>query len=730
MFVTGYLDQWSYRAGGSVSVHTSTDAGDLIADIVRLVHGDVNAAGPGFVTEEVGAASLRITGRTQQSHPGSYAVSDAAVALTGGSVGLEVICWPTLPSDQRLQGVASLVDAGGEPTLSVALDEAGHAVATVGGKVVLRSAGRMLERRWYRLSVQVDGGTCILRSAPLRPIAGEAIETLSTDIDLDVSASRRLVVGALSLAPRDIVGARLAARGAFNGKIENPILTSAGRVLVDWAFEVDSQGSRIVDRTGHGHDGTLVNHPARAMTGHRWDGSATSLGQDPAHYGAVHFHDDDLIDAGWVVDAHVELPQGLPSGIYAIRLAVAGARTPAPDPLVDHIPFFVRTDAGSRSARTALLVPTFTYAAYANERLMHLLDYEAAGLTDHPIIAGFHDKLLADHPEWGSSLYDHHRDGSGVCYSSHLRPIPNLRPDYRMWLQNAPRHLAAELYTTKYLETVGIGYEVITDHDLDREGPEALAGYDVVLTGSHPEYYSGRMLDVVQGHLDSGGSLLYLGGNGFYWVTSAAPDEPDRLEVRRSSGIRTWEVGPGEHHHSTTGELGGLWRWRGRPPHAMVGVGMCSQGWDEKAPPFRRTEASYTAECGWVFAGVAAELIGDSGLIMNGASGDELDCCDVALGSPPNTVVLATSDPHTDYYQLAVEDALMIGPGLGGSECESVRSDMVLVEQPSGGAVFSVGSICFTGALPIDGFDNDAATVVTNVLRNFLGRTRNPVNSH
>ena len=107
---------------------------------------------------------------------------------------------------------------------------------------------------------------------------------------------------------------------------------------------------------------------------------------------------------------------------------------------------------------------------------------------------------------------------------------------------------------------------------------------------------------------------------------------------------------------------------------------------------------------------------------MDGTSGDELDRHDPALGSPPNTAVLATSQPHSDYYQLAVEDVLMLSPGLGGSECADVRSDMVVVEQTSGGAVFSVGSICFTGALSWNGYANNVSRLVHNVLTDFSTR--------
>ena len=35
---------------------------------------------------------------------------------------------------------------------------------------------------------------------------------------------------------------------------------------------------------------------------------------------------------------------------------------------------------------------------------------------------------MYDHPELCGSLYDSHLDGSGVCYTSRLRPVLNFAP--------------------------------------------------------------------------------------------------------------------------------------------------------------------------------------------------------------------------------------------------------------------------------------------------------------
>jgi hypothetical protein len=69
------------------------------------------------------------------------------------------------------------------------------------------------------------------------------------------------------------------------------------------------------------------------------------------------------------------------------------------------------------------------------------------------------------------------------------------------------------------------GHEVdlITDVELNSEGQALLEPYKVVVTGSHPEYHTPQMLDALQRYRDSGGRLVYLGGNGFYWKIALDP---------------------------------------------------------------------------------------------------------------------------------------------------------------------------------------------------------------
>jgi N,N-dimethylformamidase len=211
---------------------------------------------------------------------------------------------------------------------------------------------------------------------------------------------------------------------------------------------------------------------------------------------------------------------------------------------------------------------------------------------------------------------------------------------------------------------------------------------------------------------------MYLGGNGFYWVTSVHRDCKHVIEVRRGhAGSRAWESEPGELHHSTTGELGGLWRHRGTLPNRLLGVGFAAEGVDVQPPAYHRLPRSYEARYAWIFDGVENESFGIGGFVLGGAAGDEVDRADVALGTPAETAVLASARDFGSAYAVTLEDQLRWRSYRAGGE---VRSDMTITENDRGGAVFAVGSISWAGALSHREYDNHVARITTNVLQRFM----------
>jgi N,N-dimethylformamidase len=489
----------------------------------------------------------------------------------------------------------------------------------------------------------------------------------------------------------------------------------ATKVVGAWDFSRQITTEAIEDISPNRLHGTAVNMPARAMKGYNWTGAEMNWRNAPDQYGAIHFHDDDIHDAGWDVDFTLTVPKGLKSGLYAAHV-VSGKDE-------EYMPFVVRARPGTARAKAVFIVPTASYMAYANEHLA--LDAPIAQLLTGQIPVLYpHDVFLHEHREYGASCYDTHSDGSGICYSSRLRPILNMRPKYASWLGGAGSSLwqfNADTHILDWLDALGYDVDCVTDEDLHYDGVESISDYRVVLTGTHPEYWSTPMWDALEAFKQRGGRLMYLGANGWYWRIAYHETSPGIMEVRRGEdGIRAWAAEPGEYYHSFNDEYGGLWRRQGRPPQMMGGTGFTAQGFDISSY-YRRLPDSYNARARFIFKGVKKnELIGDFGLIGGGAAGLELDRADRLLGTPPNALVLASSENHTDIYMVVCEEILINYPAITGSSSPLVRADMVFYELPGGGAVFSTSSIAWAGSLSENNYKNNVSRITANVLDRFL----------
>jgi N,N-dimethylformamidase len=729
----GYTDRFSVQPGETVRFMVSCEAERFTAELFRLVHGDNNPDGPGF-------RRVRVPSSVDGTYPGAHQVIAAgSYVRVPNTTGLDLTegfsvqawVWPTTPAKVGGQAIV----AGSPHGFVFGLDDTGRLSLELGGERVTDTGEPLTRWRWAFVAVTCDAasGEVRLYHASAEPGTEQAVHRHAGTLQAGLAARPT----ELLLAARGVDAERRPA-AVFNGKLDRPKLfhrplepsevaglQDVGRekpsgLVAEWDFSADIGGDSVPDRAGGGLHGVTVNMPTRAVTDHTWSGDESRWTAAPEQYAAIHFHDDDLDDAGWQPSLELAVPENTRSGVYAVHLQAEGGE--------DHLPFYVRPRFGTATAEVAFLAPTLTYMAYANERLYWNPSY----LEKRPRVTPLEteppdiDRFMAEHRELGLSLYDVHSDGSGCGYSSRLRPILNMRPTYRAWrLHDAPRHFAADLYLIGWLEARGFAYDVITDEDVHREGHDLLARYQVVLTGSHPEYVTSAMHVAVRQYLADGGRLMYLGGNGFYWVTSIDPKRPHAIELRRgTTGTRAWESQPGEEYHSTTGELGGLWRRRGQAPQRLVGVGFAAQGWGGAAG-YRRLPASRDPRAAFIFEGIGDdEVIGDFGLVLDGAAGDEIDRFDQRLGSPPHALVLATSaGQHTDYYQVTVEDVIIMVPGQGGRESPLVRADMVFFETGRGGAVFSVGSINWLGSLGWNRYQNNVARVTENVLRRFLERS-------
>ena len=711
-----YTDRWSSRASGRIEVKVSCPSASYRADLVRIRSADPNPAGPGLLFDRVPAGfEGSYPGRSQEIHNGSYGKLSLSRLVLPQEWTLSVRVQPWL-LDGRPHAVLAWIGGSG---LSLHVTAAGAELRV--GQAVCCVAAPMLERRWYELRVICAGGSLRLLQIPLTQdwgVDGRGEAQLPATVDPPT-------VMLLAAAP---VGSGPVCRDHLNGRLEHPLLLHGvvdaampvepaalppAAFIAWWDFSLDIPTQAISDRGQHLLHGELVNMPTRAVRGAFWRGDVLRWSEAPDQYGAVHFHEDDLYDCAWDTDFVFDVPADLPSGVYGIRLKT--------DVEQDVVPVFILPQPDTATAKVAVLFPTYTYQVYANFERDNFDDRYRARRAEW----GVYPHHPGEHKEFGLSTYNCHCDGSGVAFSSLRRPVLTFRPGQMAYVDlkgSGLRHFPADMHLAIWLDAMGIAWDAITDHDLEREGMSLLSRYRCVLTGSHPEYQSPATLDALRDWLAAGGRLAYLGGNGFYWRIATSAIVPDTLEVRRSEGgTRAWAADPGEYYHAFDGGYGGLWRRQDRAPQRLVGVGFSAQGRFEGSH-YRRTEESYAADLAWIFAGVDGEIIGGFGFSGGGAAGYELDRADPLLGTPPNVRLLARSEDHQAHFGVTLEDLLVpTAYALPSNRPDPlIRSDMVYFETAKGGAVFSVGSITFCGSLPWNNFDNQISVLLRNVVTRFL----------
>ena len=495
----GYPDKLCVRPGETVRFHVSgAGAETASAQLVKLIHGDTQSGGPGFRELEVpsvvdGSYPLR----DQPTHHGSYARMPGAGSILADTAqtGVSLCAMVASFADTGVQPLFSAWDTATETGMALVLEPGLRpAFWTTAARVALSDP--LLSGVWYAVCGSWDPARGVLavralpvvnsynsRCGPVTQVTPGAAELAGVrppavpDVDL--------LLGAFDASDARVV------RGAYNGKLALPCVYGgalgdgqlaalagsgarpavADRLRAWWDLTGNADTSVVSSGVSGAPDGRLINQPTRAVTAHNWDGSCYEWPHAPELYGAVHFHDDDIDDVGWEAMCALPVPDELASGVYALRLRAGGFE--------DHTPFFVRAVPG-RESPVALVLPTASYMAYANEHLATAAPMGQAIVGHTPALAPM-DLLLMEHPELGLSMYELHRDGSGVAFSSRRRPILNMRPRHRFSFLGTWQ-FPSDLYLVDWLESRGTPYDVLIDEDLHREG---VAGAAPLPRGDH-----------------------------------------------------------------------------------------------------------------------------------------------------------------------------------------------------------------------------------------------------
>ena len=694
----GYSDKISLRSEETISFKvSSTLKTPFSASLKRSISADPNPLSVGIIEEDASkyfkTASFR--SRTQDFNPGSYAISKKSIKINiKKELCINVIIFPTLftGGKQTILSIDNLelyIDSNGKINLSIEKEN-------------ISVSESLLFNSWYELEIKFlkNGKTTISQKQIKNKHQKKLIHKGKFNL-------KTIFKGKLSLAA---LITKQKVSNHYNGKIEAPKIIADGKKVFECNLSNNTSFSYVKSTIGPTLE--LKNFPTRAVTSSKWDGSEMNWQHKPDHYSAIHFHNDDIYDFKWDTDFKFKIPNNMPSGIYVMKIEGEGYE--------DSMPFFLAPKIKKIKNKICVLISTFTYSIYGNHARV---DFEENWLKRIKEWCAYPYNPVK-FKEYGLSTYNYHSDGSGICHASHRRPLFNLRPGYITFGgSNTPcsglRHFQADSHLISWLHNKKLDYDIVTDEQLHDDGYKAIKKYKTLITGSHPEYHTKETLDALRDFRDNGGSLNYLGGNGFYWRIAVHKENKSLLEIRRpEGGIRAWASKPGESYNAFDGTYGGLWRRSGRAPQELVGIGFTAQG-NFYGHPYERK--CFDSKFDWIFEGIKDNKIGDFGFSGNGAAGFELDHIDSDLTSKKDIILLAQSkaskDPKENFILVPESQLTHLSNIKHLPEEEILQADMVYFTVPGGGSVFSTGSITFCGSLPWNNFDNNVSKLLENIIK-------------
>ena len=449
------------------------------------------------------------------------------------------------------------------------------------------------------------------------------------------------------------------------------------------------------------------------MTGWNWDCSEECYRHAPEQYGAIHFHDDDLDDCGWETDVALDVPADLPSGVYALRLVWARPRTTSRSSCCP--------PRGTATRGSCCSCPTASYLAYANDHIVHDVPV-AQSILGHTTGASPSRTSTSTATSTSASRpTTRTRTARGVCYSSSRRPIMNMRPKFRhatgsVWQFPADLHLVDWLHAQGLSRTTSSPTSSFTD-----EGAELLRRYRVVLTGSHPEYYSERMLDAWRGvprrrrPRDVPRLQRLLLGH-VVAPREAVDDRGAQVRVRLARLAGASRASTTSRRAASAAGSGAVARARRRSSSASVSRPRAST----TACGYHQMPDARDPRAAFMLDGVGPdEVIGDFGLAGGGASGYEIDRYDLALGTPPNACSWprASSTPSTTRTcARRSTSTTRAWTARTTSWCAPTSSTSRRVRAaPCSRPARSPGA----GSLSHNGYDNNVSRIMRNVLDRF-----------
>lgn len=282
----------------------------------------------------------------------------------------------------------------------------------------------------------------------------------------------------------------------------------------------------------------------------------------------------------WPAAHRMTIPGDWPSGGYVVIASAADGRG-----RTEQDGFFALRASGVKRADTALILSTYTWAAYN--------DWGGASFyseTRPDRQLGFSPELSLRRP-WARGTIRVPKGAPRVSHRSHVPIGWAVRQEWTEWaFAHGYAHWSAcagwaryERLLLTWLTGQGIACDVLTQWDLDRD-PQALAGYSCVITCGHDEYWSAPGRDLLRDHIRAGGGHARFAGN-ILWQVAVDVDaqrlrcckfredlEPDLPPAQRTGAFESQRINsPPVTEFGANGGRGGYAGWGGVSPRGVGG---------------------------------------------------------------------------------------------------------------------------------------------------------------
>ncbi|MBX3284565.1 MAG: hypothetical protein KF703_04405 [Actinobacteria bacterium] len=356
----------------------------------------------------------------------------------------------------------------------------------------------------------------------------------------------------------------------------------------------------------------------------------------------------------WPVAASIPVDPAWPSGYYEVVLTITD---PGGKARTEHAFFVVRPTIGAGGAPASgasilLVLATNTWHAYNDFGGSNLYTGATQVALDRPMARGY----LHKPPGAGRRVTSVHPPDPQIAAHVGYLQLNHLSP----WAGSAGWPDWEEPFV-RWAEGEGRRFDVATNADLE-EHPELLAaapgaGYRLVLSVGHDEYWSGPMRDAVEAFIGRGGNVAFFSGNTAFWQVrmegAPAPGEPNPTMVGFKGNFRRDPAYEAEQY----GRLTSMWSDHliARPENEMTGVSFSRGGYHRIGRRVTNGAGGYTVHRHdhWLFDGTGigyGDVLGADAVVV----GYECDGCDFtyrdglphpthADGTPEGFTILATA---------------------------------------------------------------------------------------